>query len=130
MIHVSAFRRVIYTSRAVGDDMRADHQAILATSRRNNGMDGISGILWIGDGEYRQLLEGPADSVRETLSRIMCDPRHADIRILDDRMTDGPAFGEWAMAGLPGDQPRDAAERLRLLLRNADPTIRQFFPVD
>ena len=130
MIHVSAFRRVIYTSRAVGDDQRADHQAILSTSRRNNGMDGISGILWIGDGEYRQLLEGPVDSVRETLSRIMRDPRHTDIRILDGGMTDGPAFGEWAMAGLPGDHPAQAAERLRLLLRNADPTIRQFFPVD
>ncbi|MFV0922036.1 BLUF domain-containing protein [Sphingomonas parapaucimobilis] len=130
MIHVSAFRRVIYTSRAVGDDQRADHQAILSTSRRNNGMDGISGILWIGDGEYRQLLEGPVDSVRETLSRIMRDPRHTDIRILDDGMTDGPAFGEWAMAGLPGDHPAQAAERLRLLLRNADTTIRQFFPVD
>ena len=129
MIHVSAFRRVIYTSRAVGDDQRADHQAILAASRRNNGMDGISGILWIGDGEYRQLLEGPVDSVRETLSR-MRDPRHTDIRILDDGMTDGPAFGEWAMAGLPGDHPAQAAERLRLLLRNADTTIRQFFPVD
>ncbi|WP_375244671.1 BLUF domain-containing protein [Sphingomonas parapaucimobilis] len=130
MIHVSAFRRVIYTSRAVGDDQRADHQAILSASRRNNGMDGISGILWIGDGEYRQLLEGPVDSVRETLSRIMRDPRHTDIRILDDGMTDGPAFGEWAMAGLPGDHPAQAAERLRLLLRNADTTIRQFFPVD
>ncbi len=72
----------------------------LASSRRNNGMDGVSGILWIGDGEYRQLLEGPADSVHETLSRIMATPamRHP---ILDDRMTDGPAFGEWAMAGLP-----------------------------
>ena len=130
MIHVSAFRRVIYTSRAVGEDNRADQEAILASSRRNNGMDGVSGILWIRDGEYRQLLEGPADSVHETLSRIMGDPRHADIRILDDRMTDGPAFGEWAMAGLPGDRPQDATERLRLLLRNADPTIRQFFPVD
>ena len=74
MIHVSAFRRVIYTSRAVGEDKRADQEAILASSRRNNGMDGVSGILWIGDGEYRQLLEGPADSVHETLSRIMGDP--------------------------------------------------------
>ncbi|QXT37105.1 BLUF domain-containing protein [Sphingomonas sanguinis] len=130
MIHVSAFRRVIYTSRAVGDDERADHQAILSASRRNNGMDGISGLLWIGGGEYCQLLEGPVDSVRETLSRIMRDPRHTDIRILDDRMTDAPEFGEWAMAGLPGDHAEQAAERLRLLLRNADPTIRQFFPVD
>jgi hypothetical protein len=32
------------------------------------------------------------------------------------------------MAGLPGDRPQDAAERLRLLLRNAAPEIRRFFP--
>ena len=93
MIHVRAYRRVIYTSRPVGDGARADHHAILASSRRNNGMDGISGILWIGDGAYVQLLEGPVASVGETLSRIMGDPRHADIRILDDRMADGPEFG-------------------------------------
>lgn len=130
MIHVSSYRRIIYSSRSVGADGRADHQAILATSRRNNGMDGISGILWIGDGQYRQLLEGPADSVGEVYERIAKDPRHTDIVVLDDRMIDSPEFGEWAMAGLPGDHPRDAAERLRLLLRNATPEIRRFFPVD
>lgn len=93
-------------------------------------MDGISGILWIGDGQYRQLLEGPADSVGEVYERIAKDPRHTDIVVLDDRMIDSPEFGEWAMAGLPGDRPQDAAERLRLLLRNAAPEIRRFFPVD
>lgn len=130
MTQVKPYRRIIYRSSPVGDDVRADHQAILATSRRNNGMDGISGILWIGDGQYRQLIEGPVDSVGETFERIAQDPRHSDIVMLDDRMVDAPEFGEWAMAGLPGDQPRDAAERLRLLLRNADPEIRQYFPVD
>ncbi|MFN3677371.1 MAG: BLUF domain-containing protein [Sphingomonas pseudosanguinis] len=130
MIHVNPLRRIIYSSQSVGGDERADHQDILAVSRRNNGMDGISGILWTGGGQYRQLLEGPADSVRETLSRIMRDPRHAGIRILDDRMTDAPVFGDWAMASLPGDRPDESAQRLRLLLRNADPDIRRFFPVD
>ncbi|MDY0958217.1 BLUF domain-containing protein [Sphingomonas sp. CFBP8993] len=130
MIHVSSYRRIIYSSRPVGDDVRADHQAILAVSRRNNGMDGISGILWIGGDQYRQLLEGPVDSVVETLERIRHDPRHTDIVVLDDRMIDAPEFGEWAMAGLPGDRPDAAAERLRFLLRNAAPEIRQYFPVD
>lgn len=76
------------------------------------------------------MIGGPVDSVGETFERIAQDPRHSDIVMLDDRMVDAPEFGEWAMAGLPGDQPRDAAERLRLLLRNADPEIRQYFPVD
>ena len=129
MIHVSPYRRIVYSSRPVGDDVRADHQAILATSRRNNGMDGISGLLWIGEGQYRQLIEGPADSIAEAFERIARDPRHTDIVILDDRMIDAPAFGEWAMAGLPGDRPSDAEARLRLLLRNSEDEIRRFFPV-
>ncbi len=130
MIHVSQYRRIIYSSRPTSQDGRADQQAILTASRRNNGMDGVSGILWIGGDQYRQLLEGPVDSVAETFERIKADPRHADIVVLDDRAIDAPEFGEWAMAGLPGDRPADAAERLRFLLRNAAPEIRQYFPVD
>jgi hypothetical protein len=129
MIQVSPIRRIIYSSTAVTDDSRADHLAILGVSRRNNGMDGISGILWIEQGRYLQLLEGPADSVTDAFERIRRDPRHTDIAVLDDRMTDATAFGEWAMAGLPGDGPSDAEARLRHLLRNSDAEIRRFFPL-
>ncbi|WP_343528547.1 BLUF domain-containing protein [Sphingomonas sp.] len=130
MICVNPLRRIIYCSRAVAGTGRDDHQAILNVSRRNNGMDGISGILWIEQGRYLQLIEGPVDSVGDAFERIKRDTRHTDIHILDDRMTDSPEFGDWAMAGLPGDHPKDAAERLRFLLRNTGPDIRHFFPVD
>ncbi|MCT8002579.1 BLUF domain-containing protein [Sphingomonas sanguinis] len=130
MIQVNPIRRIIYSSLAVGDNGRADHQAILSVSRRNNGMDGISGILWIEKGRYLQLLEGPVDSVGDAFERIKGDPRHTEIHILDDRLTDATEFGDWAMAGLPGDHPGDAQARLRLLLRNSDDEIRRFFPLD
>lgn len=129
MIQVSSFRRIIYSSQAVGEDGRSDHLAILRVSRRNNGMDGISGILWIERGRYLQLIEGPVDSVGDAFERIRRDPRHTDIQILDDRRTDTPTFGDWAMAGLPGDHPSEAAERLRVLLRHAGPEVRHFFPL-
>lgn len=130
MIHVSPVRRLIYRSRALTDDIRADHRAILAVSRRNNGMDGVSGILWIADDRYVQLLEGPPDSIATTFARIGDDPRHTDIEILDDRTVADTMFGEWAMAGLPGDRAQEASERLHFLLRNAAPEVRRFFPVD
>ncbi|WP_312489688.1 BLUF domain-containing protein [Sphingomonas sp.] len=130
MIQVNPYQRLIYTSRAV-DSGDGDHlQAILTVSRRNNGMDGVSGVLWAKDGRYTQLLEGPADSVAQAFARIRIDPRHSDIAVLDDRMVDARQFGEWAMAGLPGDRPDMASERLRALLRNADAEIRRYFSVD
>ena len=130
MIQVKAFRRLIYTSRAVGNADRDDQQAILTVSRRSNGMDGVSGLLWVRDGHYTQLLEVPVDSVAQAIARIRDDHRHTDIEVLDDRMVEDRHFGEWAMAGLPGDHADAAAERLRALLRNADAEVRRYFPVD
>ncbi len=120
-------RRLIYASRAVAHDPQADTHDILAESRRNNGIDGISGILWSSGGQYLQLLEGPTESVTEAFDRIRHDPRHTDIRILDDRQVTDRQFADWAMAGLPGEQPADARDRLRLLLRNVDADVAEFF---
>jgi hypothetical protein len=122
-----AFRRLIYASRAVKADDASDHDAILAVSRRNNGMDGISGILWSHDGRFLQLLEGPPESVGSAYERIARDRRHTDIEVLEDRCVDERLFADWSMAGMPGEHPRDAPERLRRLLRNADPEVTRLF---
>lgn len=120
-------RRIVYASRAVGGDMRRDHLDILAESRRNNGIDGISGLLWSRADRYLQLLEGPPDSVGATFDRIRRDPRHADVTVIDDREEPERIFADWAMAGLPGEHPQDAEARLRLLLRDAPDAVRRMF---
>ncbi|MBN2973688.1 BLUF domain-containing protein [Roseomonas aeriglobus] len=127
MLATTSLRRLIYSSRAVGHDPREDKHDILAESRRNNGMDGISGILWSQGDRYLQVLEGPSDSIDEAFDRIRRDTRHCDIQILDDRGVTDRQFADWAMAGLPGDHPQDAEQRLRLLLRNVDPEVARFF---
>ncbi|MFD1787367.1 BLUF domain-containing protein [Sphingomonas floccifaciens] len=127
MSAVPPLRRLIYSSRAVGRDLSDAKHDILAVSRRNNGMDGISGILWSAGDHYLQVLEGPAESVDTAFDRIRADPRHTDIHILDDRSVDARQFGDWAMAGMPGDHPEDARERLRMMLRNADADVVRFF---
>ncbi|MEH3157423.1 MAG: BLUF domain-containing protein [Sphingomonas taxi] len=73
------------------------------------------------------MLEGPSESIDEAFARISRDPRHTDIHILDDRGVTERQFGDWAMAGMPGDHPDDARDRLRLLLRNADSDVTRFF---
>ena len=120
-------RRIVYASRPTGADVRRDHLDILAVSRRNNGVDGISGLLWSRADRYLQLLEGPPESVEGTFDRIRRDPRHVDVTIIDDREQPERVFADWAMAGLPGEHPRDAEARLRLLLQGAPDDVRRMF---
>lgn len=121
-------RRLVYASQALGDDIRNDLLKILASSRRNNGLDGVTGILWLDGSRYLQLLEGPAESVGAAFDRISRDPRHHEIMILDDVEASDRAFGDWAMAAMPSDTPDDAAKRLARLLRNSPHEVTRYFP--
>lgn len=127
MSQTEPVRRLVYTSRALGDDLRHDRHDILAVSRRNNGMDGISGILWIDGDTYLQILEGPAESVELTFDRIRHDPRHVDVVVLEDRDGVDRQFGDWSMAGFPGDAPADAAVRLTRILAKVDGDVARHF---
>jgi hypothetical protein len=120
-------RRLVYASRAVGQDFRHDHHDILAVSRRNNGMDGVSGILWIDSDRYLQILEGPAESVGLAFDRIARDSRHADVVVINDRDGVERQFGDWSMAGMPGDAPADAAVRLKRILDRVDADVARHF---
>ena len=89
-------RQLLYasnTSREVGDAMLHE---ILAASRRNNGACGITGILLYVAGGFMQVLEGDAEAVEATFTRICADKRHWNTTVLLDR--EAPrAFGEWSM---------------------------------
>ena len=122
------FRRVIYSSDARGKGTAFDNlTAILIQSRFNNGLDGISGLLWTDGARYIQLLEGPPESVALTLERILRDQRHANVAIISDRMAEERAFGDWAMANLPGDRTGDTGERLNGLLAGAPADVCKVF---
>lgn len=122
-----SFKRVIYTSRRVHPDSDADVYAILAAARRNNGMDGVTGLLWTDKGAFLQLLEGPPDSVDMTFDRISKDPRHADVVVLEESECAERAFGDWAMASFPGEAPGHACERLGEILKRVPTDIARHF---
>lgn len=123
----TVFRRVIYRSTARNGERRDDLAQILAQSRRNNGLDGVSGLLWSDGTRYVQLLEGPPESVALTLARIVADPRHEGVEIISDQMVDDRAFGDWSMANLPGDRRDEAGERLAHILLRAPDDVRRVF---
>ncbi|MCU6455268.1 BLUF domain-containing protein [Sphingomonas sp. A2-49] len=118
-------RQIFYHSRAVG---RADVSAIMASSKRNNGMDGITGMLVFDGRTFMQVLEGPDDSVATTFARIQSDPRHTDVTVISDHTITERDFAYWSMELLdPGQPSDDALWRLRRRLEHFDRDLQHYF---
>ena len=95
LVYISTARQPIHASTC---------EDILAVSRRNNRVWGISGLLVAGRKRFLQALEGPEAEVRATYSRIATDPRHFACVILSERRVDQRQFGDWTMAFTPSDE--------------------------
>jgi hypothetical protein len=93
----TAFYRLIYTSRA---RMPVDTKALLAQAQINNALRGITGGLALLDGVFIQYLEGSEAAVTDVFERIRRDPRHQDVKVLEQRAVKGRMFGDWSMAAL------------------------------
>lgn len=86
-----------YLSSATVPFTPAELDALLEKSRSNNLRDGLSGVLLYRDGDFLQVLEGPADAVRATYQRIGCDPRHSRIMMIDESDIETRSFADWSM---------------------------------
>jgi hypothetical protein len=90
-------RRLIYISRSLIGPGAGEIEAIIAISTARNSAVGITGMLWVGDGHFAQVLEGVDEHVGETMDRIGNDSRHAEIEVLLDREVSTRQFGTWSM---------------------------------
>lgn len=93
--------RLVYASRAAEALPQSAIDQILAVSRTNNARVGVTGALMYGAREFLQCLEGSREAVNATYARILRDPRHADIVILDYREIDRRWFAGWGMHHVP-----------------------------
>lgn len=99
--------QLIYVSVAQNSwDGRLDQ--LCAQAGANNRRDEITGVLIERDCRFLQVLEGPQANVEDTFIRIVSDPRHHALVLLSLRMLMQRQFGDWAMAGLDGDEGTDA----------------------
>ena len=94
--------QLIYASQPFGFNQPA-LAGILLDARRCNMRDGITGALICRDDLFLQLLEGPADKVQATYTRIRRDDRHLDVRQMSSRAISdqGRLFANWAMRDDP-----------------------------
>ena len=92
--------RLIYRSRndIAEADVGREIRSILATSRRNNMANDVTGALLLTASGFAQVLEGPRDVVELTFDRIGADPRHSDVMVLSFTPTERRCFPRWSMA--------------------------------
>ena len=93
--------QLIYSSRPFGYD-ELTLVGILASARRNNERDGITGALICRDDLFVQLLEGRRDVVTAAFSRILHDDHHVDVVNLWSGDIDTRLFPGWSMATILG----------------------------
>lgn len=55
-------------------------------------------MLLYHDGNFMQVLEGPAAAVDALIPKLRRDPRHTGLIVLLRKPIDAPIFGEWRMA--------------------------------
>jgi hypothetical protein len=90
-------RQLLYVSSTSRDIDPGTLDDILAASRANNVLLGVTGLLIYIDGGFLQILEGDERAVRELYMRICTDRRHWETRVLLDREVSSRAFIGWSM---------------------------------
>lgn len=88
--------QLIYSSKPFGYDA-AMLDGILATARRNNPTQDITGALICRGDLYLQMLEGPDEAVMTLFGKIVSDDRHSNVVKRTQRPVKTRLFGAWAM---------------------------------
>ena len=97
-------RQIVYASRPHPRVSLSDVDAIVTASQAWNAARGITGrLLVVVDASdailaFMQWIEGPPLAIEACLKRIAADPRHREIRIVQDAFVDERSYPEWSMA--------------------------------
>ena len=88
--------QLIYMSEPFGYDDNI-LTSILATARRRNARDAITGALICRHDIYLQLIEGDAAAIDALFARILVDDRHLAVTLLNRAEVSERLFPQWAM---------------------------------
>ncbi len=102
--------QIAYTSAAARNITDDDFKTILASARRNNPREGLTGMLTFAGGSFLQVLEGERDAVERRYSIIRGDHRHMSAMKLVSHMVPERGFPDWSMGwyDCPPDHPINA----------------------
>ena len=74
---------------------------ILLKSRANNEKNGLVGVLYFGDNNFFQCLEGEQSAVETLYQKLLLDPRHKDLKIIVKKSINTLSFSNWSMKYVP-----------------------------
>ena len=89
-------KRVVYVSEKT-DVSDITLQDIIASSKKNNPEEAVTGCLLSGSNSFLQLLEGPAEFIDKLYSKIGRDNRHRNVITLCDEKINERLFLSWSM---------------------------------
>ena len=89
--------RLIYASTIKADTDPSELAKIHEVADEKNGLSSISGLLVFGDDYFLQALEGGREAVNALYHRIMKDPRHTKIVLLEYGDISVRQFEDWRM---------------------------------
>ena len=96
----SELKRVVYVSEKTFVSATG-LKDIIASSKKNNPEEDVTGCLLSGSNSFLQLLEGPAESINTLYSKISRDSRHKNVITLCDEKIDERLFSSWSMKLAP-----------------------------
>jgi len=91
--------RLMYASRAAANLDNEEVTAILRKSRATNAREGLTGALCLCNSGrlFIQVIEGGRDAVSRRYNRIVADPRHTDVTLLQFGEIGERRFAGWSM---------------------------------
>lgn len=93
--------RLIYASEADAALTPAAVEELLVKARQHNLRKHLTGLLLFDSQCFLQVLEGARDSVSEVYCKIVRDPRHRRVLLLEATAVDARRFDRWQMAFSP-----------------------------
>ena len=112
--------RLVYMSTPKHSLSSAEISTILAAATKNNGHNGITGILIQDRKRFLQYLEGSEDKVEQTFARIASDSRHHAIFRLKSGLIVRRQFPGWNMASKIVDEKRSLTDVVREIVKDCD----------
>lgn len=88
---------IIYRSKKRRSLSQEKIQDILLTALSHNSAHHISGILIYDDTSFVQVIEGEKNEIYHLMERILVDPRHSNISILQRKQIVNREFLDWTM---------------------------------
>lgn len=89
--------QILYISTLSVDVADIDFQQLLESSRRNNAINDITGVMCVAEMHFIQILEGPENKLIKLYSKILDDARHHDCILLGISHIHEKSFKDWSM---------------------------------